>query len=518
MGETRVDLLHLLEDLRDAYPESLEETILTEVIANALDSGASRILIVTDPAGARLTIVDDGTGMRRRELAKYHDLAASSKTRGRGIGFAGVGIKLGLLVCDEVRTETRRGTVHVSSSWALRSRQRAPWHWVPPEGLLAERGTAVRLTLQNPLSLLLDPGFVEAALRRHYLPLFHPPLRATLADHYPSGITFWLNGEPLEDEPPPLGEVVPMAIRLPRKRKPSAQGWLARAGAPLPEERQGIAVSTFGKVIKRGWDWLGVSPANPERITGLIEAPALAEALTLNKADFIRAGARGALYLGYRKALQEIVSAQLVAWGDRPGILTSERRRASRPIERDLQQVLAALSQSFPMLATLVEHRPGGQRPLPFGGGDGDGNPGPVPALAGTPSPEESKPDPGPRPEAAAPPESPPAPPAASRSDLDLPGPRKSPRPARLGLSIRFEPGVEKGDLARVEDTTVWVNESHPAYRRAAASRSEGYHLALAVALALAPLAAELANERAFVTAFLARWGRAMERATRRRR
>ena len=42
MGETRVDLQHLLEDLRDAYTGSLEETILTEVVANALDSGASR--------------------------------------------------------------------------------------------------------------------------------------------------------------------------------------------------------------------------------------------------------------------------------------------------------------------------------------------------------------------------------------------------------------------------------------------------------------------------------------------
>ena len=40
MAETRVDLLHLLEDLRDAYTQSLEETILTELIANALDSGA----------------------------------------------------------------------------------------------------------------------------------------------------------------------------------------------------------------------------------------------------------------------------------------------------------------------------------------------------------------------------------------------------------------------------------------------------------------------------------------------
>jgi hypothetical protein len=31
MGETRVDLEHLLEDLRDAYPYSIAETILTEL-------------------------------------------------------------------------------------------------------------------------------------------------------------------------------------------------------------------------------------------------------------------------------------------------------------------------------------------------------------------------------------------------------------------------------------------------------------------------------------------------------
>jgi hypothetical protein len=39
LGETRVDLHHLLEDLRDAYPGAREETILTEVAANSLDSG-----------------------------------------------------------------------------------------------------------------------------------------------------------------------------------------------------------------------------------------------------------------------------------------------------------------------------------------------------------------------------------------------------------------------------------------------------------------------------------------------
>ena len=55
--------------------------------------------------------------------------------------------------------------------------------------------------------------------------------------------------------------------------------------------------------------------------------------------------------------------------------------------------------------------------------------------------------------------------------------------------------------------STVWVNVAHPAYRRAAASRAEGYHVALIVALALAPLAVEPASEHGFVSTFLARLG-----------
>src|SRR2546426_11099451 len=145
MGETRVDLLHLLEDLRDAYPGALEETILTEIVANSLDSGASHIRIASDPVNATLCVIDDGSGMQRRELARYHDIAASTKTRGQGIGFAGVGIKLGLLLSEQVLTETRRGKSHVATRWHLASRHKAPWKWVPPPGLVAERGTAVTL-------------------------------------------------------------------------------------------------------------------------------------------------------------------------------------------------------------------------------------------------------------------------------------------------------------------------------------------------------------------------------------
>src|SRR5947208_8205613 len=168
MGETRVDLHHLLEDLRDAYPGSTEETIVTEIVANALDFGAATITVATDASTPALTIADDGRGMKRRELARFHDVAASTKTRGDGIGFAGVGIKLGLLVSREVVTETKRGATHVATRWHLASRHRAPWKWIPPPGMTESRGTAVRLSLTNQLSPLLDAGYLEEIVRRHF--------------------------------------------------------------------------------------------------------------------------------------------------------------------------------------------------------------------------------------------------------------------------------------------------------------------------------------------------------------
>jgi hypothetical protein len=60
-------------------------------------------------------------------------------------------------------------------------------------------------------------------------------------------------------------------------------------------------------------------------------------------------------------------------------------------------------------------------------------------------------------------------------------------------------------------ESTVWVNEAHPAYARALASRSEGYHLALSVGMALAPLAVDAAEIHGFVTEFLALWGETAE-------
>ena len=546
MGQTRVDLLHLLEDLRDAYPGDLEETILTEVVANSLDSGASRLSVLTDPAERTVVVADNGSGMGRRELSRYHDIASSTKTRGEGIGFAGVGIKLGLLVAEEVLTETRKGDTHVATRWHLASRNRAPWKWVPPPDWVAQQGTAVGLRLKNPLSPLLDPGYIEAALRRHFEPLFDHSFDEILSDHYPSGVTFVVNGQVAPKRPVMEIGRGAVVVRLPRKRKPAALGYLERSPDELEEDRQGIAVSTLGKVIRRGWDWIGLTSSSPTHVAGLIEAPALAAALTLNKGDFVRAGRRGIAYLAYRKAIQEAVAGHLVAWGEARDKEDTARRRAARPLERDLETVLVDLAEDYPALTALVERRAGGQRRLPTGdgsgspvaalpeagsadahGGDVDArDPGSEAAEASAAPSERSGPEPEDH-EAA----------SATGDTLELPtgespdgepptalldppaGRDKGPRrPTRYGLSIDFKELPDSPELGRLEESTVWVNTAHPAYGRAVASRSEGYHVALTVGLALASLAAEPGKSQDFLNEFLARWGAALGRDRRRRR
>lgn len=463
VGETRVDLQHLLEDLRDAYTGSLEETILTELAANALASGATRISLRPNAAEATLTVVDDGRGIRRRDLVQYHAIAPS-RGRAEAARFAGAGIKLALLLADEVVIETRRDTTPVATTWRLATRYRAPWKWIPPPGISEARGTAVRLRFANPLSPLLDRGFLEQAMRTHFAPLVDPSFADLLRRHYPDGIRIEVDGQPLAASHPPLRDRITIPIRLGRRRLPSAVAVLQQHQHPLNEDHQGIAISTLGKVIKRGWDWLGLSPASAWRVSGLVEAPELAASLTPAGRDFIRTGHRGAIYLANRKAIQQVVSRQLNTWGDsREG----EARPRTLRLEHDLERVLEGLAEEFPFLASLMDPRPVEQKRLPMHGQ-------------------------GVEPHA--------------------------PPPARCELLLQVESRPSDDEPGRLADGTIWINDAHPAYTRATASRSIGYHIALTVALTLAPLAVDAKEEHGFVTRFLAQWGGAATTGARRRR
>jgi hypothetical protein len=310
-------------------------------------------------------------------------------------------------------------------------------------------------------------------------------------------------------------------------KAPGAAGWLARSDVALPPDQSGVAISTLGKIIKRGWDWLGLSPAAADRVTGLIEAPQLAECLTLNKNDFLRTGARGGMYLAFRKAMQEVITRQLAEWGDDRTDAPTPPRPAR--LDRDLERVLEDLAEEFPLLHSLVERRRGGQRRLPMPGRGADGEFGPLFALAEpVDAADGARGHDGSAPQADQQPPStdaePPPPSCATGSQVGeaaIPGHGAPRRRAQYGLSIQFESRPDDDEPGRLVDSTIWVNQSHPAFVRATSSRSLGYHLALTVALTLAPLAVAPAQEHGFVTRFLAEWGQVQSerprRSTRRR-
>ena len=543
-GYTKVDLRHLLEDLRDAYPGGLEETILTELVANSLDAGASVIRVFADPAATSFRLEDDGRGMVWKELKQFHNLAASSKTRGAGIGFAGVGIKLALLAAREVVTESRRGKSHAASRWHLASAEFAPYEPIAPPGFVREHGTSVLLHLNHGLSPLVDAGYIEHVIRTHFQPLMDPSFGDALAPLYPRGVRFEVNGRALEPVRQPAAERAPLEVRIERQRKASGLGHIERHAQPVAESLRGIAISTYGKVIRRGWDWLGILPAAPERITGILEVPSLSQALTLNKGDFVRTGPRGALYLSYRRAVQEAVQAQLTRWGDARDLAQDTRRKAARPLERDLERVLDGLTDEFPLLASLVERQSGGQRRIELkhraGGALEAGDTGEpattigegaaaaaelaadisVAAAVATLEYEGGRVAPAPVSPAEPPAATlaPPAPDEPSERDaastvhaaeVNGGGLRAAgaARGQRYGLSLQFEARPGDPELGRLIENTVWINTDHAAYQRAEATRSTGYHIAVAVALALAPLATGGAGVQQFLTAFLAQWG-----------
>jgi len=179
--------------------------------------------------------------------------------------------------------------------------------------------------LTNQLSPLLDAGYLEETLRRHFEPLFDSAFDDLLRRHYRNGVAFEVDGREMTRVDLPGSDRVRISIRLGRRRTPSATGFIER-NSLMPADREGIAISTFGKVIKRGWDWLGLAPAARAHIIGLIEAPDLAACLTLSKNDFIRSGARGASYLAYRKAIQEVVSRRSPS-----GAMRATRKRGRAP-------------------------------------------------------------------------------------------------------------------------------------------------------------------------------------------
>jgi hypothetical protein len=397
-------------------------------------------------------------------------------------------------------TETRHGAYHRATRWKLENPRRAPWSYVPPRGLVAgSNGTAVMIALKERASPLLKASFVEQTVQEHFQALLIPQMNEILKIVYPQGVTISVNGRVVV--PPETGELAdrkPLWVRAPGIRGLAGYGFVGRTAAPLPDALAGIAVSAYGKTIKRGWEWLGITLRNPGLVTGLVEVPQLVELLNTSKSDFLKDSRNLPRYYRLRKGIQAAVEPVLKELGEL-AVSAAPRERGAGDLGRRFERVLDNLLPEFPELSPLLGRRLAGRSGAAAGRGEqGDAFGERVPLELGEPPPA----DPGEPPEEPAVPPNP-EPPAGGPDDPSA----SAPRSRRPTMKVAFADDAGREEMARLEEDTLIVNRAHPAFRRAHDTGEADYHLALCLAWVLAGYLPPEKPARQFIARFLARWG-----------
>ncbi len=276
MPETKVRIRKLIRDLRDQYPYGAVLAMLIETIGNSIDAHANEIRIEIDRKNYRFRAVDNGIGMKEDEFIEYHNIAAQTKTRGVGIGFAGVGAKIFLDLAHSIYTETTSpGKFSGASKWQFKG-EIPNWDRVEPVGLVDTHGTGVEVHYFAQYDEDFDAPILKKAILEHYNYALSPY----------GNLEIWLDGipvAPFQFEGPQVKAVEKCSFRI--KNQP-VSGTFALMHEPLPEYLQGIAIVVKGKTICR-WNFAQVV-LDPDRVGGYLRADHLISGVTTSKTDFNR--------------------------------------------------------------------------------------------------------------------------------------------------------------------------------------------------------------------------------------
>ncbi|MBI3947791.1 MAG: ATP-binding protein [Armatimonadetes bacterium] len=501
--QSNVNYRNLIADLADMYPYSIEEVVPVELVANALDAGATRIHLCYDERARVLTVEDDGRGMDARTFQEYHDFAAGLKARGTGIGFAGLGAKISFNVADRVITQTRSRSFAGGSEWRLAEQGRLVWEELPPGGL-SNCGTRVEVHFgANSAPSYSSEDHLANLVRTHYLPLFDTKFLDLYHKlrRYSNKLRFFVNSQ--EVHPVHLSEALALdhvsEFFPTRGGKRYGYGILGVSGSdyPLGPGVSGVQVCTHGKVVKSDLFDQFPGPIGP-RVFGLVEVPELITFLTTAKTDFNRRGRCREF-----EQLYDPIRQHFKAWLRQIGVQQEEPAGAdeSAKLEREISRILGAVPELADFFGSrtrtnvLLHSREGtaatsgvgSQLTLPIGSGAGRGREGPE--------------DEGQGPEGR----------ALGQTETGGDTARPISRTSRRGPKITFVDAPQRLELAWVEGNNIAINAGHPAYIRSRSDAGERrLHCLFAIAGAVQRfLGTEgAAGDPTFVDRMMAAWGK----------
>ena len=353
---SRVNVRKLIKDLAEMYSDHPFDVVIAELVANSLDSSAKSISIEWDNDACVLTVTDDGEGMTEQQFEEYHDLAAELKSRGTGIGFAGIGAKVSFNIAGRVITETRCSGSAYGSEWGWSDTDSLVWRDTDP-GRLSGNGTRVEVHFDRThLPPTVDTKYLISVLRSHFLPLFISEFARSYerSGIYPACPKLVVNGMPIPQGG--LNEVmgVSQSERFPVKKGGRSVGLgaigLAEDGTANIES--GILLCTHGKVIKSEMFGLQTGPLGAG-LTGIVEVPDLVKFVTTNKSDL--KGGRG----GHRE-LEELlhpVREKVKEFLAKHGVAQVEKKqnKLSANLERELTKMVKSLPELQDFDSLLVD-------------------------------------------------------------------------------------------------------------------------------------------------------------------
>jgi len=474
--QSSVNFRDLIQNLAGMYTYGIREIVLVETIANALDAKAERINIFFNKNENTLAIQDNGKGMDEKTFTKYHDFSVSLKSRGTGIGFAGLGSKIAFNSAQKVITETRSSSYEGGSNWYLKG-ERLIWEEIPVRRI-SKTGTYVEIQFNKYKGpMYTGTEDIINIIERHYTPLFIEQFHTfySKSGMYSPNLHFYVDGVEMPiisiPEDKKLSFFKPILLKD-KKGIGRGIGYFGLSPEELAEEEGRIALSTYGKVIKR--EFLNVYPSRyTDKIMGIIEIPQLIMCVTTSKTDFNKKSS------GWRpiRKIYEEVQNEFKNWLNELGalpIVKASRIEASK-LERTVRKILSSLPEIESFFrgpyrrkdvfvsnssGTPASSTEGIQTTFPEGEGGTKGS--------------EAIPDEGIE--------------NGKRMGENLQGEKRaSPisRKSRTGPRVMWVDSPGRDELGWVDEGIIYINEGHPAYKRAG-RQYKYYHDLVSVAIAIA--------------------------------
>ncbi len=345
---SKVNVKKLVCDLADMYSDHPFDVVITEVVANSLDAKAKTIDLSWNEEANVLVVSDDGNGMDAVDFSEYHDFAAELKSRGSGIGFAGIGAKVSFNIANRVLTKTRTNAVSNASDWWWHKDGSLRWKHIRSQPLPHD-GTRVEVRFDRGRTPpKVDDAYLVQVLKRHYLPLFITEFTRSYSaiKLYPLSLKFRVNGTEVAKRDLSTTASLSSYAQLKLRAGNRSIGWgalgVSEREFPVGSTGPGVLLCTYGKVVKA--ELFGQSTgALGANLFGVVEIPELVSYLTTNKSDL----KRGPGITAGLNRLLDPVRDELKAFLLRHGIapVNQNRNQLSSKLERELIKMVKSLPE-----------------------------------------------------------------------------------------------------------------------------------------------------------------------------